>query len=200
LLNPKSEKPTDPSTVKLNKPPQDIYKCVINNCNQVFFEPVHLKKHIDDHNQTNKMSQLEKATLKYINLINNVRTQKASTNSTFKEANIDDIAEFGLVATAGYALKTRKHGQFSEKQRNFLAKKFKIGLTGGKITAIEVANLMRNSGEFECHERLTEKQITSYFSNLKSKNVSGKLELDELKELIDLEVDLANENDNEKRV
>jgi hypothetical protein len=148
----------------------------------------------------NNMSQLDKAALKYVNIINNVRSQKESIKNEFREENNADISERDSVAKAGYALKTRKHGQFNDKQRNFLAEKFKIGLTAGKVNALEVANQMRNSDEFECHERLTEKQINSYFSNLKSKSLSRNLDLDEVKAAIDVEFDIANENENEIRI
>ena len=76
----------------------------------------------------------------------------------------DDVCELPV----GWAFKAKKDKNlFSEKQKNFMRKKFEVGKRGGcKVDPYVAADEMQKNGQFVKSEFLTGKQIASFFSRL----------------------------------
>jgi hypothetical protein len=161
--------PSESLITHKNKP--TVLKCTIESCPYVCFYETKLEKHVNDHDMIKKMPQINKIMIKYAESLIETRTYNSSESKSFQEENIALLENVYNFQENGYAIKHRKNVRFSEKQRNFLLDKFNIGVqTNRKVTpeAVE-AEMIALNDKFTFEERLSSKQIKSYFSTLAAK-------------------------------
>ena len=155
----------------VNREKPIIFKCNIENCSFVTFSDIKLDGHISGHNSISKLPQIENISLEYIELLKEIRQYNNSESNSFQHLNVSLVENNYKTLLNGYALKKRKTSKFNEKQKKILEEKYRIGLnTNRKVTPEAVSEeMIKRSDNFSFEERLTAKQIKSYFSRLASK-------------------------------
>ena len=104
---------------------REILKC--DHCDHIFFSKVKLENHLIDHDEQQKMPQIDKIKLQYASLIKEIRTQKEHDKDTLKNENIESLMNNKNKLKSGFALKTRKNKRFNDKQITYLKKHFDEG-------------------------------------------------------------------------
>ncbi len=141
------------------------FKC--KECEFIAFDRTSLDEHLESHFENLKMNTYSKIKLKYVDMINNVRTNTIENHTTYKSANLTQFNSV-IELKQGFALKIIKRKPFTDDQRIFLKEKFNVGLNGRKLTPESVAKEMASLYErFREEDRLKASQIKSYFSKLK---------------------------------
>jgi len=161
------------SSEKEKAQPMKTFLCSIEKCSQIFFEEKDLDKHKDEHNSIKNISQLDRISLKYFSIINNVRSKNVDSNNNFKVDNLENIQNRNELSK-GFAQKKRKKSNLNPKNSTYLLELFKKGINNSQKACPEGVRLEMIQ-KFGSKESLPVDVIRSYFNRMNTLNNSGKL-------------------------
>lgn len=178
---------TKEETVTETSPTVHIFSCPEEGCMKVYQRFSSLQHHLDlgkNECALEHETLLDRAELGYAERLQGHSGSVPQIEQVRKQLNLSNQPFLPM----GWALKSShvKRTRFTQKQRDYLSSKFRIGeSTGQKADAASVSKSMTPAGDsngnrlFSSSEFLTSQQVSSFFSRLSSK---PKLEDDEMME------------------
>ena len=173
-----------------------IFKCEI--CEFITSEKNELKEHAGSHEVN--LSQLAKTKIMYAKKLRDIRTQNLKTETEYKKVNETLFLNSVNALKNGYGLKVMSKNRFTQNVKDYLTEHFNVGeKTGRKIDPKAVEKeMVAKTDKFIHSERLSAKQIKSYFSQLASKRKKKLIEqINDLKKPVSSdEIDEYDEQEN----
>lgn len=178
---------TKEETVTETSPTVHIFSCPEEGCMKVYQRFSSLQHHLDLGKHECALEHetlLDRAALGYAERLQGHSSSVPQIEQVRKQLNLSNQPFLPM----GWALKSShvKRTRFTQKQRDYLSSKFRIGeSTGQKADAASVSKSKITAGDsngnrlFSSSEFLTSQQVSSFFSRLSSK---PKLEDDEMME------------------
>jgi hypothetical protein len=165
------------SLEKKKKPSFETFTCSIVGCCQIFFDEIKLEKHLDDHNSIRNLPQLKKILIKYVTIINGVRSKNFDSNASFKIDNLSNILK-RMPLGKGFALKKRNQSKLNPENSLYLLDIFKAGINKKQKASPEGVKdeMILLVDRFDIEERLSADEIKSFFSRMNTLFNTHKLE------------------------